>query len=350
MKRKIILLLIIAFWGFFSAKNVQASSTSGLGGKILLQVEENGEAWYVYPRNNRRYFLARPTDAFDIMRRLGLGAKHSLIADTEIFPQNLLGMILLDVERKGEAYYINPVDRKKYYLGKPADAFSIMRNFGLGITNNDLSKIEEAEVNQKIEKKQTTDTVSLNISFTSQAPFGNWADQRQEDGCEESSSLMAVYWARGLNLSKEKALDEIIKISDWELKKYGEFRDSGALDTLERIIKDYFGFNKAYLRERVSKQDLIDELERGNALIMPVNGRVLKNPYYTQPGPLRHMLVVRGYDSTRDIFITNDPGTRHGEGYEYGTDRLFYSMRDYKTGFHEDIVGVNRVMIVVSKE
>lgn len=37
-------------------------------GKILLQVEENGEAWYVNPGDGKRYFLGRPADAFRVMR------------------------------------------------------------------------------------------------------------------------------------------------------------------------------------------------------------------------------------------------------------------------------------------
>ena len=46
---------------------------SRLSGKILLQVEENGEAWYINPVNQERYFLGRPNDAFELMRKLGLG-------------------------------------------------------------------------------------------------------------------------------------------------------------------------------------------------------------------------------------------------------------------------------------
>ncbi len=42
-------------------------------GKIFLAVENNGEAWYVFPTNNERYFLGRPTDALAVMRQLGLG-------------------------------------------------------------------------------------------------------------------------------------------------------------------------------------------------------------------------------------------------------------------------------------
>ncbi len=44
----------------------------------------------------------------------------------------------MDVEQNGEAYYVNPDDLKGYYLNRPADAFRIMRELGLGITNNKL--------------------------------------------------------------------------------------------------------------------------------------------------------------------------------------------------------------------
>jgi len=49
-------------------------------GKILIQVEQNGEAWYVFPEDNKRYFLARPADAFNIMRNLGLGISDANLA------------------------------------------------------------------------------------------------------------------------------------------------------------------------------------------------------------------------------------------------------------------------------
>ncbi len=54
--------------------------------------------------------------------------------------QKLAGHILLQVESHGEAWYVNPTDFKKYYLGRPADAFDLMQNLGIGITNNNLSK------------------------------------------------------------------------------------------------------------------------------------------------------------------------------------------------------------------
>ena len=116
-----------------------------LKGRILLQAQEHGEAWYIYPNDTKRYYLGRPHDAFDIMRYLGLGIKHNELNNylNNNFPTRLSGIIMLDVEQNGEAYYVNPVDLKGYYLGRPHDAFDIMRNLGLGITFNDLVKIKK---------------------------------------------------------------------------------------------------------------------------------------------------------------------------------------------------------------
>jgi hypothetical protein len=114
-------------------------------GKILLQVEANGEAWYVNPVDLRRYYLGRPDDAFKIMRELGLGATHQFITSYTYYPARLSGRILIDVGDSGKAYYIYPADRKAYYLGKPADAFDVMRKLGKGISNVDLAKITASD-------------------------------------------------------------------------------------------------------------------------------------------------------------------------------------------------------------
>jgi hypothetical protein len=57
------------------------------------------------------------------------------------FAANQKGKIVLQVEGKGEAWYVNPKDGKRYFLGRPADAYNVMRNLGLGITDKDFEKI-----------------------------------------------------------------------------------------------------------------------------------------------------------------------------------------------------------------
>ena len=135
-----VLSLISVFLPVFALK---AETLAGrLKGRILLQVEDKGQAWYIEPGTEKRAFLGRPDDAFRIMRELGLGvAEKDYAAWKGIAPARLSGRILLRVEAKGEAYYVNPLDLKLHYLGRPTDAFGVMRELGLGVTNNSLGTI-----------------------------------------------------------------------------------------------------------------------------------------------------------------------------------------------------------------
>ena len=58
------------------------------------------------------------------------------------FANSHKGQILLEVEHKGESWYVNPSDGRRYFLGRPADAFNIMRHLGLGIANKDFASLE----------------------------------------------------------------------------------------------------------------------------------------------------------------------------------------------------------------
>ncbi len=142
MKKYFIAFLPIYFLALSPISSFAAENLSNkLSGYILLQTESRGEAWYVYPNDQKKYYLGRPSDAFGIMRGLSLGAAHEFIAGHVIYPDYVSGKILLDVEKNGEAYYVYPKDKKAHYLGRPQDAFNIMRNLSLGITDENLNKI-----------------------------------------------------------------------------------------------------------------------------------------------------------------------------------------------------------------
>lgn len=125
-------------------KNISSSLTNRLLGRILLQVEEKGQAWYVEPISKEKHFMGRPVDAFSMMRRFGLGISETNFAKFQKsgVPKQFAGRIFLRVQTHGEAYYVNPVDMKMYYLGRPADAFRIMQELALGISNINLRQIE----------------------------------------------------------------------------------------------------------------------------------------------------------------------------------------------------------------
>lgn len=323
-------------------------SESSLDGDILLQVEKNGEAWYVHPDDHKRYFLGRPADAFRVMKKLSLGTKHQFITETETFPPRLAGRILLDVDRNGEAYYIHPDTLKKHYLARPADAFRIMRKLGQGITNKELAAISAGDIENRKEKPDSKIIIG-GVPFSPQAPFAEWQDPRQQDGCEEASALMAVRWVRNKDLTRQQALEEIINISEFLEDKYGEYRDTSLPDMKDQIFKDYFEYPQVEVRKDIEIADIVHHLQQGNLVLAPMDGQKLPNPYYTPPGPSRHMIVIRGYDPAQEKFITNDPGTRHGELLEYDAQAFYESIRAYPTGYHEPIPEISRDVIVVKK-
>lgn len=129
-------------------------------GKVLLNVDDFGKAYYVNPVAKTLHYLGRPSAAFEVMRYQGIGITNADLAKIEEgslngevssdknkldmkFAKKHLGKIFLQVEDKGQAWYINPADAKRYYLGRPSHAFAIMKKLSLGISNSfyeDLTK------------------------------------------------------------------------------------------------------------------------------------------------------------------------------------------------------------------
>jgi len=67
----------------------------------------------------------------------------------EDLTSKMKGKILLQVESKGEAWYVNPKDSKRYYMANGDSAYNVMRNLGIGITNSNLEKLQNNKVLDK---------------------------------------------------------------------------------------------------------------------------------------------------------------------------------------------------------
>jgi hypothetical protein len=61
--------------------------------------------------------------------------------DANAAANRLKGRILLQVQAHGEAWYVDPVKCRRIYMKDGAAAYGIMRFLGLGITNTDLESI-----------------------------------------------------------------------------------------------------------------------------------------------------------------------------------------------------------------
>jgi hypothetical protein len=123
------------------AKSAQPENSSTVSGLIILQVELKGEAWYLNPKDSKRYYLGRPADALKILKKFAIGAKHDFIVKNPVFDKRYRGNIYIDVDDFGKAYYIYPKNGLSYYLGRPEDAFRVMSSLGIGISNDDISWI-----------------------------------------------------------------------------------------------------------------------------------------------------------------------------------------------------------------
>ncbi len=188
--------------GFLEVKNSKSTAQyNNIKGKILLKVEDAGKAYYVHPSNKKIYYLGRASDAFAVMREQGVGItttdlkkipiglsassgvdqdndglsniledvlgtdKNNVDTDgdgyadkIEIennynplgsgkqqidlhFAKKQQGYIFLQVEDKGEAWYISPKNNKRYFLGGLSEAFNIMKTMSLGISNQDFDSL-----------------------------------------------------------------------------------------------------------------------------------------------------------------------------------------------------------------
>ena len=184
--------------------------------------------------------------------------------------------------------------------------------------------------------------VNLAVPFISQAPHANW-DEAHEEFCEEASLLMAASFVLGQSISgPDDAEQKLQAIRAFEEMRFGYYKDTTAEETAV-ILREYYKLSAVSVVYEPTIADIRAAVASGKSVIVPAAGRQLGNPYFKQPGPLYHMLVVKGY--TKDgRFITNDPGTRRGANYLYDMNVLWNAIHDWNGG---DVDNGRKVMIVV---
>ncbi|MFH0852731.1 MAG: C39 family peptidase [bacterium] len=182
-----------------------------------------------------------------------------------------------------------------------------------------------------------------NVPFSVQSPDSLW-DEYGEESCEEMSEIIVDHFWTKKALDRKIALVERNKLIEYEIQNYGDFRDENAAQIAQRL-KDYFGYKKVGVIYDFSLQQLKEKIAQGKPIIVPAAGRKLGNPYFTQPGPLYHNLVIIGYEGT-DI-IVNDPGIGRGQGYRYNENVLYNAIHDFP-GSKENIEQGRKAMIIVN--
>lgn len=240
-------------------------------------------------------------------------------------------------------------------------------NIPLNIDNKQNNVLPKPVDNKPIEKKPTTKPVipevlpavlNLSIPFTPQAPTANW-DELHNEACEEASAIMSAAYLLDLpasfsgpdmktkieKLSVDFVEGEIAKLTTWQDKNFGYHLDTTAQETAQ-MIEGVYGL-KTIVQEDYTWQDIKDQLNLNHVVILLVNGQIISNPNYKRPGPIYHMLVVRGYNHLG--LITNDSGTRLGRNYSYTFDTLHQAGVDWDH-LTDTIDQSKKMMIIVFKD
>jgi hypothetical protein len=187
-------------------------------------------------------------------------------------------------------------------------------------------------------------SINLAVPFTSQAPHAVW-DNPYKEACEEASLYMVHRYFEGEPaglIEATKADEELLRIVAFEEGLFGFFEDTTAQQTAT-LAEVMYG-REYELVEDPTAEDIKRHVAAGRPVIVPSAGRLLGNPYFTAPGPVYHMLVVRGYTASNQ-FIVNDPGTSRGEEFIYDVDTIMDAMHDWNGG--DEITEGKKVVLVL---
>jgi len=186
---------------------------------------------------------------------------------------------------------------------------------------------EEAVQNMGDVQEEIPAEYNLAVPFMVQAPNANW-DMPYQEACEEAVMIMLHYYLQNNELNNDKADEEILKLVEWQNEHYGDYKDTTILETAN-IMKEYWGYDVQTI-DNPSIDMIKEQIAMGRPVLASFYGRGLNNPYYSGEGPLYHMMVIKGYIDNK--FITNDPGTKHGQDYMYDYDTIMLNMHDWNDG------------------
>jgi ribosomal silencing factor RsfS len=175
------------------------------------------------------------------------------------------------------------------------------------------------------EESVVLDAINLAVPFTSQAPTSNW-QQPFQDACEEASVLMVDYYYKNKAMPDPEEVEYVLSdMVAWQVANWGDHHNLTMQELADFIITT-FGYQTELIPDLTPGKVKV-YLDLDQPVIIPANGHLLANPYFSGNGPEYHMLVIKGYQD--EYFITNDPGTKRGEDFVYTSENLFSAIADW---------------------
>lgn len=242
---KIFQFIIIFIVLLFSVNFVNAQeSIVNVRGRVLLQADVQ-MAWYVNPEKKLRYRLGNSVDAFKLIQDLGLGISNKDFDSFDnVAREDLAGKILIKVEDSGKAYYVNPPDLKIHFLGKPKNALLIMRELGVIIKESDLEKIEIFNNGN-----------SYNIQLVSQSnnEEGYILDDLEENAQKSITTSEKEFYTNGIYLTS----------TTFKRLNIDSFIEQNKNSPLNTVVVDVRGFGFLTIKEnKVENTEIIEKIQK----------------------------------------------------------------------------------------
>lgn len=168
-------------------------------------------------------------------------------------------------------------------------------------------------------------SLNLKAAFYAQAPAGNW-DYPWQEACEEATVLLIANEYFNHQWSAEQFNQQILSMVDWENKTFGDYKHTTMAQT-DQMIHDLLGL-KTKMHDNPDLATIKNILAEGHFIVLPLAGKELGNPYFSNGGPVYHVVVAKGYTKDNQI-ITHDVGTKRGANYVYNWDTIDAALHDY---------------------
>ncbi len=170
-------------------------------------------------------------------------------------------------------------------------------------------------------------TRTLDVPFTSQAPDGNWNEPWQ-NACEETAIAMVdAFYAGEVGLPPREAAHDILRIFNVKNDRLGSSADE-SVETMARLVAELGLDWQAHVVLDPTVEALEAEVDAKRPVIIPVFAPTLRNKVYEVGELDYHVVVLIGYDETRNEFIVHDPGTASGQGLRFSYEVLMDAMHD----------------------
>ncbi len=213
---------IVLFLALFANNTFASSLSYDVRGHFLIEVDNRGQGWYVDVENGLRHIVPNSGSVYDFAKNNSIGISNENLRKIPIavdsrmiridsdgdglddrieraigtdpfnpdsdgdsyndgleilnhydplgpgrlpidlnFSASLAGNFLIQVESKGELWYVNPEDNLRYYVGDAIDLNNIVRYLGRGINSNNIKNIAEAKlISDNAEKNIKVDVSS----------------------------------------------------------------------------------------------------------------------------------------------------------------------------------------------